>query len=602
MQKILTVCAVVLLAGCLLSMAIPWAGEARVNAAVATNTPLPKKRIQVISSDYTRYEWWLIRWSSNKVVCQIFIDLPGMPTSSEIYKSCGKDIHEDWRDTTSCKQSESQDSSKCQGVYLHSVGISQDKRKVEVELPMPTVWLSLQDCSPSPDQPTACSNVPNLLLEAEEPLPNENIIQIQGIANGNPFTCPGVRCIIPLKPTGVNGFAMEFWADSSLGDSSEHFTALVRMVPWGDFANPEPDAQPQDQQLWYVDVISSQWKGNGGADACAESWQVFPNLGGAPEWLSTPVDVTALQSSYSYHLLAGALIKNRIVDASECDQGGLEDGILPNNCGVEKARPKVMEWQNLFDEEILKVSGQTGIPAFLIKNIFSRESQFWPGVLQDDQEVGLGQLTENGADAVLLWNPHFFSQFCPLVLARDVCDLGFGNLTSAQQKMLRGALVNKVDATCADCPIGIDLTRANYSIQVFAETMRANCEQTGQLIRNITRKAPYQVSNYNDLWRYTIINYNAGPGCLAIALRKGMVVASGKLDWLKVASNLDPVCKSALTYLESVSNEQIELPSTPTPILAVTPTRTPSPTFTSPKDENGEKTATPTSTPDDNEN
>ena len=37
-----------------------------------------------------------------------------------------------------------------------------------------------------------------------------------------------------------------------------------------------------------------------------------------------------------------------------------------------------------------------------------------------------------------------------------------------------GALVQKVNAACPDCPDGIDLTQANFSISIFARSILAN--------------------------------------------------------------------------------------------------------------------------------
>jgi len=91
---------------------------------------------------------------------------------------------------------------------------------------------------------------------------------------------------------------------------------------------------------------------------------------------------------------------------------------------------------------------------------------------------------------VLLWNPDFFHQFCPLVLDKKFCEGGFWTLGDAEQNMLRGALVRKVNATCPDCPAGIDLSQANYSVGVFARSMLASCEQVGQTIFNITDLSP----------------------------------------------------------------------------------------------------------------
>jgi len=55
------------------------------------------------------------------------------------------------------------------------------------------------------------------------------------------------------------------------------------------------------------------------------------------------------------------------------------------------------------------VAKESGVPAHLLKNMwFAKESQFWPGA-SSKTDVGLGQLTEKGADTTLMWNPLFSS-------------------------------------------------------------------------------------------------------------------------------------------------------------------------------------------------
>jgi len=102
-----------------------------------------------------------------------------------------------------------------------------------------------------------------------------------------------------------------------------------------------------------------------------------------------------------------------------------------------------------------------------MKNVFTRESQLWPGVYSEMAEAGLGQLTENGTETVLLWNPDFYDQFCPLVISFETCKNGFGNLSAVNQAILRGALMQRVNATCATCPLGIDLSQAT-SASIFS--------------------------------------------------------------------------------------------------------------------------------------
>ncbi|HMD88996.1 MAG TPA: hypothetical protein VKF38_07515 [Anaerolineaceae bacterium] len=557
---------------CLLLLLGRQVVPARADDTIPTPTPTsptPARQANLFI-DYTVYEWWLLSWQTNQAMCQIFIEHPGLPTNDEIYTFCGGDLFNQWISTKPCAESDmGKDSSQCDGMYLHAVAKTPGKRKMVVNLPVPEVWVSLTDCNPVPPD-NRCSSIPGLILTGEEPLPNEAIIRLQGIIGSETFSCPGDQCVIPLQPTGNQGQSISFWADSSYGDESEHFTALVRVMPWGDFMDPEKGNNEQPQ--WYVDVLSSQWRGEKPA-SCADVWQVFPNIGGPPTWLTTPKKVENLKSQVSYNYLTKALIQNGVVEVNNCGNGGGSD----NQCGVKGALASVIDWQNRFDNEIMKVAAQTGVPAQLMKNVFARESQLWPGIYTTYKEAGLGQLTENGADTILLWNPDFFSQFCPLVLNKDVCSIGFGNLNADQQSTLRGALVRNVNASCSDCQGGIDLTQANFSVRVFAEGLEANCQQVGRILSNTTLVQPGQTTSYEDLWRFTLVNYNAGAGCLANAIQT-TYGNSEPLDWEHVSSHLEPACQGAIDYVNTIT-----MAGSPTPTATpkrVLPTRTPLPLTT----------------------
>jgi hypothetical protein len=542
------------------------------------------KRVVTLKVSYTAHEWWLVRYRGNEIDCRILADHEGLPITDEILVWCNSVLANEWKAQKPCTLKEGQTSQDCPGLYLYEVGSFPAEKEVKVELPLPSVYVTVTGCSPEPPSNT-CTSPPMLLLTGEEPLPNESIISIQGVLGGEPFSCNNGDCDLPLKPTGPQGASMEFWAESSFGDQSEHYTAMVRVVPQGDFMSPE-DAS-SDPTLYYVDVISSQWRGAPVA-SCSDVWQSFPDVSGPPPWLTTPDDPQQLYSTVPLDILAGMLIANGQVDASSCPGVGLSTGVTANECGVESAQEQVISWQNQFNSDILQAARDTGVPAQLLKNVFARESQFWPGIYNSYKEAGLGQLTEKGADTVLLWNPSFFSQFCPLVLHADRCSLGFGNITADEQAMLRGALVTKVNAACSDCEAGIDLTQAQFSVRVFAEGMAGNCEQVGRIMTNITGKTPGSTTSYVDLWRFTLVNYNAGPGCLWTAVKR----ASNKhepLDWEHVAAQLDPACASAVDYVEDISIALSGIQPTPTswvypgqPVPGLTavyvPTPTPGPT------------------------
>ena len=127
---------------------------------------------------------------------------------------------------------------------------------------------------------------------------------------------------------------------------------------------------------------------------------------------------------------------------------------------------------------------------------YQPESQFWPGIYEKVNEAGLGHLSEVGADAVLLWNPSFYSQFCPLILTEETCQRGFGNLDKDQQEMLRGALVQKVNAACPDCPVGIDMTQANFSISIFARSCWLIGDRSARLSITTPANSQGQVIKY----------------------------------------------------------------------------------------------------------
>lgn len=540
-----------------------------VQAAPApVNTPPGPDRFASITVDITLYEWWMIAWKDNNIYCALYVDHEGLPTNSELSWACDEQVYKEWKAYSSpCKAENIRD---CPGYYLQNISSKPSKKEITVKLPPPQVWVSVENCNPDPDG--WCSTQPKLVLTGEEPLPNESITSVQGYAGSDAFSCKGERCEFSLEKTTSEGIALQFWAYSTYGDSSDNFTALVRVLTQGG----GNDGQRLVKR-WYVDVLSTQWTGTRIA-SCAITWDAFPPTEGLPEWLTTPEAHEDLTSSIPYAYLAGNLISQGVVDVRACADGGLTSEGTASACGLEAAKPAVEQWQNQFDSLIYDIALNTDVPAQLLKNLFSRESQFWPGVFRNGEDVGLGQLTENGADTILLWNRTFFDEFCPLVLDKNICannsysklndeDKADGRLNEAQRKLLRGALVASVDATCAKCPLGIDISRANFSVAVFGRTLLANCEQTGKIVQNITGKPAGKTLDYETLWKLTLVNYNAGPGCLSEAVQQAQQVASAELPlgWDLVAQALDPACRGAIKYVEDISKPPVAATPTPTP-------------------------------------
>jgi hypothetical protein len=514
-----------------------------VQAADTTGGNTGRKATIVMA--YTRYEWWLLQWSDSTLVCQVFIDHEGWPSAAEVLTDCGGTIYNQWIKTQSCVGLDNgqQPPGGCQGLYLYFIGSAPAEKQIEVDLPPSEVDITLSGCSPTPPE-NLCPTIPSMHFEGVEPLPNEQITAIHVKYNNVETACQGNACDVPLQPTPMAGTVIQFWADSSFGDSSGVFTAMVRVIDSGVSATPTSGG-------WYVDVISSQWKGNDLA-TCSQVWQAFPPVGGVPQWLSTPEDVAFLETEEPYSYLAGRLIAEGVVDASACPSGGLLSNGYADNCGLEVAMPEVIVWQNQFDDQIMLVANEVKVPAQLLKNLFAQESQFWPGVFKQPQEFGLGQITDNGADTLLLWNPSFYNQFCPLVLTESECSVGYLKLSPENQAILRGALATTADADCETCEFGIDLTSTNTSINLVANTMLANCEQVAQIVYNATGKLAGVVSTYEELWKFTIADYHIGPGCLSYAMYTNYA-AKTPMDWEHVSAHLTEPCQTVIPYVTQVT-------------------------------------------------
>jgi hypothetical protein len=522
-------------AACLIALLIGVLWGTERSASAQSSTRLSKLKVP-----FTEYEWWLIDWQTNQVLCRFFTDHAGMPTLGDVAVSCGQELANAWFVTPPCKNL-----LNCKGLYVFLVATQATEREIEIELPPAVVWVSLDGCAPQPPE-NLCTILPALVLTGEEPIPGYAITAINGSYDGEAFRCEGADCKIQLRPTPLQGVHIEFWADSSYGDSSEHFSAEVRVIDTGVTAAPGASG-------WYVDVISSQWTGEPLA-SCARIWEAFPPVGTPPTWLTTPDSFQLLASDEPYYYLAGRLISQGIVDASYCFSGGLQPNGYADACGLEVARPLVQTWQKQFDTRIREVAGETGVPAQLMKNLFAQESQFWPGVFRVPYEFGLGQLTDRGVDSILLWNPDFYAQFCPLVLSEDTCALGYLKIPDEDRAILRGALALQARSDCEDCPTGVDLSNVNFSVKLFANTLQANCAQVARTIYTATGSMAGRVSTYEDLWRFTIANYHAGPGCVAFAIHQAWDARSAdELTWDTASAFFTEACQSAVPYVEQIT-------------------------------------------------
>lgn len=288
---------------------------------------------------------------------------------------------------------------------------------------------------------------------------------------------------------------------------------------------------------------------------CSQIFNNAPSEGDLPGWLKSTDE---LASNVPYTYLAGRLITWSEIDVSACEWNGLLPNGAANPCGMEQARDAVADWQNRFDAQILQVADQTGVSAQLMKNIIAQESQFWPGEDNNQHEYGLIQMTERGADTLLMWNPRFYHSFCPLALTQETCNQGYSQLSEENQALLRGALAVQAGGECPECRHGIDHKQADHSIQILGQALLANCEQVAQIIYNETYGDATNMISYEDFWRLVLVNYNGGPGCLSEAVSSawmnGMTgMFDGRLYWNDVVDALPQGCSDAQDYVEKVA-------------------------------------------------
>ena len=288
--------------------------------------------------------------------------------------------------------------------------------------------------------------------------------------------------------------------------------------------------------------------------ACAKIWNAYPQGGYAvPDWLYTPTKASDLQTNEPYTYLAGKLLSNSLATAPNCPYNGMLPTGFSSQCGLEAIRSQVNSWQNQFDQGIYNSAVKNAVPARLLKNIFAQESQFWLGQSDDNQHFGLAQITEGGLDPLFLAYPEYYQLVCSDVLSTDTCKSKYAELSNQNKGLIRGYFLRSViDASCPECPKKFNEKKAVDTIDVFARLVIANCEQVSRVIIDITERTPGTISTYDDLWRYTMVNYNAGSGCVSGAIEKTYKL-NEPLDWSHVSDNMSNRCNNALDYVEKVS-------------------------------------------------
>jgi hypothetical protein len=176
------------------------------------------------------------------------------------------------------------------------------------------------------------------------------------------------------------------------------------------------------------------------------------------------------------------------------------------------------DWQNRYDETIRGAADVAGIPAALLKSMIAQESQFWPLWTGDLEEVGLMQVTWDGADTALRHDPELFDRYCPQAIDPMRCGGGYDQLLGWEKSRVQTQLIN--DLRVEGTPLDASVMAAN-DLWIYAHILRAYACYTQDLYPT----AP-------DLWTATAVVYNTGQACLS---------ADGTV-----------ICQQGKTYLEKL--------------------------------------------------
>ena len=118
-------------------------------------------------------------------------------------------------------------------------------------------------------------------------------------------------------------------------------------------------------------------------------------------------------------------------------------------------------------------------------------------------------------------------------------------MTPASQALLRGGLVSWLDADCPACEYGVSPQRAEQSMRIIAQILRANCYQTGYLYQKFTTG-----SSYEDSWRFAMVSYHGGYQCLADAMLATLTQRE-TMDWAHLSTHLE-TCPDVRDYVDNL--------------------------------------------------
>ena len=422
--------------------------------------------------------WQLAKWASGALACDLYLRHGEYPAYEDVRASCGDNILVEWLTTPACETNVAD----CAGLFLRYRGEATVTYLEEVQLPGIDAQIAPFNCAPGEWCPTR----PLLEVKAMEPLAGYEINNIHIRIGGRNKVYRNADARFNLPLTDEQGSWLEYWVDSSYGDRTEPIRIRYRSFVSDDGA------------AFHFDLLTSEW-----GDVLPSGtllWKIFPPIDGLNPIYMQPESPIELYTEDSYLYLAGYLIQSGQATASDCSDGGLYLGGSASPCGEEAAEAQVIDWQNRYNAQILQAARKYNVPAKLLKAIIAQESQFMPES-NDPYEKGLGYLTEDGLDMLLMWNTEYYVENCTSIFEEYLCSPGYAELGETRQALLRKLIFDKIGTP--------------EEIDVLAATLLASATQSGKMVENISGVEPIYITTYVDLWKISTGNYYGGAGCIS---------------------------------------------------------------------------------------
>jgi hypothetical protein len=240
--------------------------------------------------------------------------------------------------------------------------------------------------------------------------------------------------------------------------------------------------------------------------------------------------------------------------------------------------------ENLYNQEILNASANSGVPAWVLKGLIAVESRFNPNSVSSSAAYGLMQITGNGMSALFESNANISKAeietawklmslteqgkadqalfpSSPPASAEEI-QAWFKNLHPTLKATLNNYTLSSIDGKCTPADIAVD--RCSQESQFDNKEVQKNVTY-GAMILNASLKDIEDIMSNNGIpldsvsesekWKMAIANYNLSVGS-GQYLRPAIQACAGNFSWSCVSNQLvnNPDTHLAPGYAEKVVN------------------------------------------------